>query len=273
MLIDFDDSIFGREAYVDRDETPPVKHGSAIGRLLDRLTYGGNPVAPRTIGAFLRLLDRRTRPRVLVIGGGTVGDGVSALYDEVAIDMVGTDVYATDYTIVICDGHSLPFRAASFDGVVIQAVLEHVLEPHRVVNEIHRVLKPNGIVLAETPFMQQVHMAAYDFTRFTFSGHRWLFRRFEQVAAGTALGPGVALLWSIQHMARSLGAGGRGAAIVTAPFFWLRMLDRFVQHAPARDAASGVYFLGRRSDTTLRPADMPEYYRAPCLNDIAIRRR
>ena len=34
----------------------------------------------------------------------------------------------------------------SFDGVMIQAVLEHVLEPTRVVAEIHRVLKPDGLL-------------------------------------------------------------------------------------------------------------------------------
>ncbi len=44
--------------------------------------------------------------------------------------------------------------------------------------EIHRVLKDDGIVYADTPFMQQVHEGAYDFTRFTLSGHRWLFKNF-----------------------------------------------------------------------------------------------
>ncbi|CAH2407660.1 hypothetical protein MES5069_620012 [Mesorhizobium escarrei] len=32
--------------------------------------------------------------------------------------------------------------------------------------------------------MQQVHEGAYDFTRFTELGHRWLFRRFETISRG-----------------------------------------------------------------------------------------
>jgi len=57
-----------------------------------------------------------------------------------------------------------------FDAVWIQAVLEHVLDPVRVVAEIHRVLRPGGLVYSEIPFMQEVHEGAYDFTRFRLSG-------------------------------------------------------------------------------------------------------
>jgi hypothetical protein len=32
--------------------------------------------------------------------------------------------------------------------------------------------------------MQQVHERAYDFSRFTQSGHRWLFKRFSEINAG-----------------------------------------------------------------------------------------
>ena len=38
----------------------------------------------------------------------------------------------------------------------------------------------SGIVYAETPFMQQVHEGAYDFTRYTVLGHRYLFKKFKQ---------------------------------------------------------------------------------------------
>ena len=71
-------------------------------------------------------------------------------------------------------------------------MLEHVLEPELVVAEIHRVLMPDGLVYAGTPFMQQVHEGPYDFMRFTESGHRWLFRRFERLASGATGGPGAA---------------------------------------------------------------------------------
>lgn len=65
-----------------------------------------------------------------------------------------------------------------------------------------RVLKPHGMLYAETPFMQQVHERAYDFTRFTANGHRWLFRRFEQIDAGVNRGSGAgpALAWSVRYL-------------------------------------------------------------------------
>ena len=69
-------------------------------------------------------------------------------------------------------------------------MLEHVLDPAQVVAEIHRVLGKDGVVFANTPFMQQVHEGAYDFTRFTLSGHRWLFRNFDLLEAGTSAGVG-----------------------------------------------------------------------------------
>src|SRR5205823_1246671 len=109
-------------------------------------------------------------PTILVVGGGTVGSGTDALYRDPAVRLIAFDVYGSPMTQLIADGHQIPLRDESVDAVLVQAVLEHVLDPAKVVAEIHRVLRPNGIVYAETPFLQQVHEAAYDFTRFTESG-------------------------------------------------------------------------------------------------------
>jgi len=63
--------------------------------------------------------------------------------------------------------HDLPFENNSFDGVIAQAVLQYVVEPSGCLHEIERVLKPRGLVYAESAFMQQVVHGRYDFTRFT----------------------------------------------------------------------------------------------------------
>lgn len=259
VLIDFDDSIFAPEAYRE-DRLPERQAGSRVGRMLAQVTFGENDVAPSKIAKFRELLHARGRRRVLVVGGGTVGSGAQSLYQDTSLEVIGTDIYPSDHTRLVCDGHKLPFRDGSIDGVFIQAVLEHVLEPHRVVAEIHRVLAPDGIVLAETPFLQQVHLGAYDFTRFTFSGHRWLFRRFEQLDAGLVAGPGMVLLWSIAHFFKSMGLGPKLTAIMTLPFFWLRLVDKFARRQAALDGASGVYFLGRKSADGVQPRQMLDYY-------------
>ena len=44
------------------------------------------------------------------------------------------------------DVQALPFADASFDAVFAHAVLQHVREPVRALAEMHRVLKPGGVI-------------------------------------------------------------------------------------------------------------------------------
>jgi SAM-dependent methyltransferase len=265
VLVDFATSIFERTSYaagtgsvLPRDDT-----GRGLRTRLRRAVLGHNLVAARLCDTLRTLARQRSgKPRILVLGGGAVGSGVAALYQDPTIEIVGTDVYASANTQLVADGHALPFRTGSFDAVLVQAVLEHVLEPQTVVDEIHRVLKPDGLVYADTPFMQQVHEAAFDFTRFTRSGHRWLFRRFDEIEAGTVGGAGTALMWSMRYYLRAFGVSNPITTVCVAPWFWLRWLERFARPGANADAASGHYFLGRRHEgQSVMQADMVAYYR------------
>jgi SAM-dependent methyltransferase len=263
VLIDFENSIFDRDSYRGGDGSvlPRDNDGRNFRSRLRRFLNGENRIAAEKAQELLtRLANLQHRPVLLVVGGGARGSGTEALYDSAGIDRIGTDVYASPYTDLVADGHSLPFKSASFDAVWIQAVLEHVVEPSQVAAEIYRVLRPGGLVFADTPFMQQVHEKAYDFTRFTLSGHRWLFRRFEQIDAGAAGGAGTATVWSIRYLVRALGSGDKLATLAALPFFWLRFLDRLTKRRPNADAASGVYFFGIKSDRILTPKDMVAFY-------------
>jgi SAM-dependent methyltransferase len=263
VLIDFVFSVFDREMYrggncsvIKRDVS-----GRSISSRLHRFTFGKNQIAAKNCERFLSLLKQEARrPTVLVIGGATIGSGAGLLYSDPSVEVIGTDVFSSENTVLVADAHKLPFLDGTFNGVWIQAVLEHVLEPVTVVAEIHRVLRTSGIVYAETPFMQQVHERAYDFTRFTQSGHRWLFKYFTEISAGPVSGPGVVLLWSIRYFARALGAGDKVSRLFPLLFFWLRYLDVFARGRAKADAASGLFFLGRRADLAISPASMPSYY-------------
>ena len=46
---------------------------------------------------------------------------------------------------------SLPLESSSIDVVCVSGLLDEVADPHAVVNEVYRVLKPGGKVLAVTP--------------------------------------------------------------------------------------------------------------------------
>jgi SAM-dependent methyltransferase len=218
---------------------------------------GANRVAAHNLARLKRLLlERCPRPCLLVIGGARVGVGMAPLLADQRLECVESDVWLSERTNLLCDAHQIPFAERTFDGVVIQAVLEHVADPERCVAEIHRVLKPGGLVYAETAFIQQVHAGRHDFCRFTPVGHRRLFRGFEQLAAGAAAGPAVALAWAWQHFLLSFTGTRTGRALATVvaalTAFWLKYLDAVLRERPAAlDAASALFFLGARRKTPL----------------------
>jgi SAM-dependent methyltransferase len=269
VLIDESRSVFRHRDFTERRETTFRSSDRLLkdtfARLMPRISR--NVKAARNYAIFSRaVLEGRARARVLVVGGGVLGKGMEVLANHPSIELVETDVALAPRTRLICDGHDLPFVDGSFDGVIVQAVLEHVLDPYRCVAELHRVLAPDGVVFAETPFMQQVHMGPFEFTRFTHSGHRRLFRHFSEIESGASCGPGMALAWAWQYFLLSFArrplsrALARGFAALTA--FPLKYFDYWLTDRPgALDAASGLYFIGRRSDTAVPDREIIRGYR------------
>ena len=238
-LVDFERSVLSAEA-IQGSQAASLVTRPTRPSIVKRMLHPANTQAPRIAARMVDLLladvtATGRRPRILVIGGGTIGDGLEALYADERIDLIGFDVYASDQTQFVADGHQIPLADGSVDGVIIQAVLEHVLEPAVVVGEIRRVLRDGGAVYADTPFMQQVHEGAYDFTRFSESGHRYLFRDFEQVESGQVAGAGTSLRWSINYFVRALTRSITFGRIAGLAFFWLSYLDRL----PRPEALAG----------------------------------
>ena len=234
-------------------------------RLLPSLSV--NVGADANFRRFLNCLpDGRDRSLVLVVGGSQIGHGMRSLIDSSRLILVDSDVSFGPRTQLIADGHDLPFQDGIFDGVVIQAVLEHVVDPARCVSEIHRVLKNDGLVYAETPFMQQVHAGAHDFCRFTDLGHRRLFRHFTEIERAVVCGPGMALAWAFQYFLLSF-ARSKAIRSILQTFaqlvaFPLKYFDYcLVQKPGASDAASGFSFLGRKSDKILSDRELLREYR------------
>jgi SAM-dependent methyltransferase len=261
-LVDFEHSVLDATRLRAVGGASEVRRSPFAG-LLRRLLHPANTTAPRNVARMLELLEAGTagrRPRVLVVGGGTVGDGLEELYADRAVDLIAFDVYASPVTQFVGDGHAIPLADGSVDGVVVQAVLGHVLEPTVVASEIHRVLRTGGIVYADTPFLQQVHEGAYDFTRFTDSGHRFLFRRFERLDSGSVAGAGTALRWSVDHFVRALTRSVPVGRVVSLAFFWLSWTDRLLDPRHSVDAASSVFFLGRKTDEPITGSDIIDYY-------------
>ena len=212
------------------------------------------------------LLSKSNNPKILVIGGSILGKGTEALLENNNIELIETDVSFGPRTQLICDAHSLPFADKSFDGVIAQAVLEHVVDPVQCVKEVYRVLKDDGIVYSETPFIQQVHGGCYDFTRFTYLGHRRLFRKFEEIDSGATCGPAMALAWSYKYLLLSFTQSkllGRFIELfVRFTAFPLKYLDYLlIDKTGSLDAASVYYFMGQKSHNIISDEELITLYK------------
>jgi SAM-dependent methyltransferase len=214
-------------------------------RLTSRLVQAEVPGS--NVNALERIQAENPEAQILVVGAGE---------RRFAGNITYTDVALANGISCICDAHDLPFEDGSFDAVIADSVLEHVLDPHDCVAEFVRVLRPRGYVMAVTPFLQPVHMRAYDFTRFTYLGHRRLFRHFDDIQSGMCGGP----VYSAIHLMRTipivitakpkLQAVTRLAILLVA--YVLRKADPFFsRHQNAYDAACATYFFGRKRATAI----------------------
>lgn len=226
--------------------------------------YGVSHITVDNVNFFLKIINSKKNRQlnILVIGGASKGQGTDKLWSQKKIKITSIDIIGTENTNYVADAHYLPFKNNFFDGVLIQAVLEHVVSPEKVINEIHRVLKYEGVVYAETPFMQQIHMGKNDYVRYTVSGHRYLFRKFLNKKSGINGGPGVCLAWSIKYYFWSLFGKKLSNYLSIIPFLILRLLDKFIPEKRSWDSASGVYFLGiKRKNFIFNIFDLNKFYK------------
>ncbi|MBF0096451.1 MAG: methyltransferase domain-containing protein [Magnetococcales bacterium] len=239
-------------------------------RLLSRLWHlrpglSRNVAAERTYPQLCRLLQERPHPVVLVAGCGDEGDGIHHLRRLPELTLINLDVQWTKSVTVLADVHQLPFAEQTFDAVILQGVLEHVLDAAQAEREVYRTLKEDGLIYCELPFLQPNHGGAYDLLRFTWTGHRRFWRRFSQLDAGACCGPGMALAHMIQQFARAWlpFAAWRILAdwLTDWLFWWLKYADGWLTRTPAGlDGASAFYFLGRKSAHTLSDSALIDNY-------------
>lgn len=180
--------------------------------------------------------------KVLVVGGGVCSIGVSDL--RTLANVTSFDIFNSSHVDFVADAHNIPVTDNQFDLVVIQAVLEHVIDPDRCVNEIYRVLKANGRVYSEIPFLQAVHEEAHDYTRYTCSGHRLLFHDFNAISYGVLTGPMESLIWAIAYASKALCNNKLLTLFVRLFLTPLLFLDRLIPNERAKYAPCGTYFYG-----------------------------
>jgi len=163
---------------------------------------------------------------------------------------VNVDVVSSPSVDVIADAHQLPFPDAVFDAIVLQSVIEHVLEPERVLAESSRVMKPAGRIWVEAPFLYPVHDSS-DYYRWTVAGLRHVVsKHFVVVQSGAVMGPSSALSlgWRtyINWRLRRVHWGFRNSvAWLTS---WIKRLDADEVLAEPPEIYAQAFVLGAKAD-------------------------
>jgi len=114
------------------------------------------------VGYFYQMYRAEVLARVDGVSGKDVleiGCGEGMMFEGTDVSPVQMDVSFTRVSraagkcrYLLCgDGYDLPFASASFEIVLLIAVLEHTREPWRVLAEAKRVLKPGGRVVMVVP--------------------------------------------------------------------------------------------------------------------------
>lgn len=81
---------------------------------------------------------------------------------------------------VICDVTDMkPISDESIGLVLNLESLEHLPYPQKGIDEIHRVLRPNGLLILTTVMHFKIHRAPKDYWRFTPDGLELLLNRFK----------------------------------------------------------------------------------------------
>ena len=120
-----------------------------------------NPIADfmqRERCNYLRFLIRSIQGKVLIIGCGSQDDMsiINERCEGVGIDISAEAVKRSEenyprFEYFVADATNLPFLDDSFNCVVCSEVIEHIPEDEKLLLEVKRVLRNNGIFIITTP--------------------------------------------------------------------------------------------------------------------------
>lgn len=158
-----------------------------------------------------------------------LGSGNRRLRD----DIINVDVFPFPNVDVVADVAATPLRDSSVDLALLESLIEHVPEPHKVVAEVHRIVKPGGRVVCVVPFIFPYHGYPKHYCNFSRDGLEVLFKSFSRCDVMTGTGPTSALTNLVSEYFAIAVAGennklrytvAKGVSLL--PIFYLKYLDR-----------------------------------------------
>lgn len=111
-----------------------------------------NPTFQRHVAAYAHAAAVLPPGRLLDLGCGT-GHSFHLLAprETVGVDLSAEALAGQERETALADMRAVPFEDGSFDSVLSVQSLEHVPDPERVLAEVRRVLRPEGMALFVTP--------------------------------------------------------------------------------------------------------------------------
>jgi SAM-dependent methyltransferase len=132
---------------------------------------------------IIRALERaRVHARGVLLDVGCGRKPFAPIFKGSVTRYVGTDLVnsrhiAGERLDAFARAEALPIRTGSIDTVLGLSMLNCLTEPHRLLDEAHRVLRPGGMMLMEFTQMVPLHDEPHDYFRFTRYGAAWLLER------------------------------------------------------------------------------------------------
>jgi SAM-dependent methyltransferase len=185
---------------------------------------------------FVRdVADAFALPEPLVELGARAAEGQEDIVDVRAIlgagEHIGCDIQPGPNVDRIEDIHRLTFADESVGTIVAFETLEHVADPIRALQEIHRVLKPGGVVAISSLMFMPIHAHPWDYWRFTPEAFDLLLGDFESklvTAVGWELmpsnvfgigvkGPAALSSATLPRVCRAASSWGAGRAVDFGP--------------------------------------------------------
>jgi len=166
----------------NRDNWKPTKFvyrkgGLAASRDPEEVSISSRLVTDTTAGNYDHYLGKYAYGKLLDLGCGKVP--LFAAYrdhidDNICVDWENT-LHDNEFLDYHCDlTRDLPFENGEFNTVILSDVLEHIPEPQSLINEISRVLSPDGVLIMNVPFFYCIHEQPHDYYRYT----EYALRRF-----------------------------------------------------------------------------------------------
>jgi len=114
------------------------------------------------------------QPSDLVLDIGCGARPFAKLLSQLRCDQVGIDrldgFYGQEAIDVAGAADAVPVVDGAADAVLSSQVIEHLPEPESALHELNRVLKTGGFLFISFPFLYPLHVAPFDFFRYSRHG-------------------------------------------------------------------------------------------------------